>query len=37
MNGTRFPYVPPKYLAVPLSYVRRSYLYVACYPRTPQS
>lgn len=34
MNGARFPIVPPKYLAVPLSYARGSHLCVARYPLT---
>lgn len=36
MNAARFPYVAPKYLAVPLSYVRGSLLSVARYPLTLQ-
>ena len=34
MNGARFPIVPPKYLAVPLSYAHGSHLCVARYPLT---
>lgn len=37
MNGTRLPYVPPKYLAVPLAYVRGSHLCVARYPQQAQN
>lgn len=36
MKGTRFTDVPPKYLAVPLAYVRGSVLTVARYPQPLQ-